>query len=88
MPDECVVRVVLVGRGGDAVDEDRERGDTVVRAGDSRNAADELRLANSGDPAGIDEARLALRRGADDFADQGLPADEGAGSGRSCGCYG
>jgi hypothetical protein len=60
----------------------------VIRAGDLHDAADELRLANPGDSAGIDEARLALRRCADDFADQGIPADEEARSGRSCGCYG
>jgi hypothetical protein len=60
----------------------------VFRTGDLHNAADELRLANPGDSAGIDDARLALRRGADDFADQGLPADEEAASRRGKGGYG
>ena len=60
----------------------------MIRAGDLRDAADELRLANPGDPAGIDEARLAVRRGTDDFTDQGLPADEEAGSRRGGSGYG
>jgi hypothetical protein len=60
----------------------------VIRAGDLHNAADELRLADPGDPARIDEARVALRRGADDFADQGLSADEEAPSRRGGSGYG
>jgi hypothetical protein len=60
----------------------------VIHAGDGRNSTDELRLADPRDPTGVDEARFALRRGADDFTDQRVPADEEAAGRRGGGGYG